>query len=86
MFCENCGAKIADNDMFCQNCGKRVEFPATQPIPEQNVSQAEPEASAQIQSKLLRQKRLLHNKQQLQLLSLSSHRQIHTLSKPNSLK
>ena len=47
MFCENCGAKIADNDMFCQNCGKRVEFPATQPIPEQNVSQAEPEASAQ---------------------------------------
>lgn len=47
MFCENCGAKIADNDMFCQNCGKRVEFPVTQPIPEQNVSQAEPEASAQ---------------------------------------
>lgn len=47
MFCENCGAKIADNDMFCQNCGKRVEFPATQPIPEQNVSQAEPEASEQ---------------------------------------
>ena len=47
MFCENCGTKIADNDMFCQNCGKRVEFPATQPIPEQNVSQAEPEASAQ---------------------------------------
>ena len=47
MFCENCGAKISDNDMFCQNCGKRVEFPATQPIPEQNVSQAEPEASAQ---------------------------------------
>ena len=47
MFCENCGAKIADNDMFCQNCGKRVEFPATQPIPEQNVSQAEPEAFAQ---------------------------------------
>lgn len=47
MFCENCGAKIADNDMFCQSCGKRVEFPATQPTPEQNVSQAEPEASAQ---------------------------------------
>ena len=33
MFCENCGAKIADNDMFCQSCGKRVEFPATQPTP-----------------------------------------------------
>ena len=47
MFCENCGAKIADNDMFCQNCGKRVEFPAAQPASEQSVNQAEPEISAQ---------------------------------------
>lgn len=35
MFCENCGAKIADNDMFCQNCGKRIEIPTAQ-------TQAEP--------------------------------------------
>ena len=47
MFCENCGAKIADNDMFCQNCGKRIELPAAQPAPEQSVNQAEPETSVQ---------------------------------------
>ena len=47
MFCENCGAKVADNDAFCQNCGKRIELPAAQPAPEQSVNQAEPEISAQ---------------------------------------
>lgn len=41
MFCENCGAKMADNDIFCQNCGKRIELPAAQPAPTQSVNQAE---------------------------------------------
>lgn len=48
MFCENCGAKMADNDMFCQNCGKRIELPAAQPAPTQSVNQ--PEQTVQVQS------------------------------------
>lgn len=47
MFCENCGAKMADNDMFCQNCGKRIELPAAQPAPEQSVNQTEQSSSIQ---------------------------------------
>lgn len=60
MFCENCGAKIADGDLFCQVCGTKVSVPDAndasistnqQPEPLNNIpvtnSQAQADASNQ---------------------------------------
>lgn len=47
MFCENCGAKMTDNDMFCPNCGKKVSIPAAQSAPTQSVNQPEQNAPQQ---------------------------------------
>lgn len=69
MFCENCGAKISDNDLFCQSCGKKIQIPAAQnahpesaavkqseqptPQAQQPSSQTVPEQSPQAQTAVL---------------------------------
>ena len=36
MFCQNCGASIAEGVKFCPDCGARQE-PAVAPAPAQNL-------------------------------------------------